>query len=394
MSRLARREGPLACVMGDIDLVRPLGLAGIACVVAAAPGDPARYSHFTLANLDYADPWEDESRMVDILLAFGAGQAERPVLYYETDGEMLLVSRHQSRLAEHFRFLVPGIELALDLVDKARFASVAERLSLPVPRTRRLEPSHPPSLAELDVSFPFILKPLTRRRRWGPLGAAAKVVAIESPEELERVWPRLEQAETDFLAQELIPGPETCIESYHAYVGASGDVLGEFTGRKIRTWPVGYGHSTALETSDAPDVAALGRTCVQRLGLVGPAKFDFKRDADGRLHLLEVNPRYNLWHHLGAVAGVNLPAIAFADLTGRALGPPVRARPGLVWCKPWHDVLAARASGMSVGRWLRWAWRSDAKRAVAWDDPWPLARALAHRAGQRLRGGGRRKPPV
>src|SRR5215470_19812901 len=40
--------------------------------------------------------------------------------------------------------------------------------------------------------------------------------------------------------------------------------------------------------------------------LTGVAKPDFKRAPDGRLLLLEINPRFNLWHHLGAVAGVNL----------------------------------------------------------------------------------------
>ena len=44
------------------------------------------------------------------------------------------------------------------------------------------------------------------------------------------------------------------------------------------------------------------------LGLRGVAKLDFKRTAAGELVLLEVNPRFNLWHLPGAVAGVNLPA--------------------------------------------------------------------------------------
>ena len=43
-----------------------------------------------------------------------------------------------------------------------------------------------------------------------------------------------------------------------------------------------------------------------RLGLKGLVKLDFKRADDETLHLLEVNPRFSLWHHLGAVAGVNL----------------------------------------------------------------------------------------
>jgi D-aspartate ligase len=46
-----------------------------------------------------------------------------------------------------------------------------------------------------------------------------------------------------------------------------------------------------------------------RLGVRGVAKLDIKRDDRGRLHLLEINPRSNLWHDPGAVAGVNLPAM-------------------------------------------------------------------------------------
>src|SRR2546428_7597212 len=43
------------------------------------------------------------------------------------------------------------------------------------------------------------------------------------------------------------------------YVDQRGDTVAEFTGRKLRTWPTSCGFSTALLTSDAPDVVAVGR---------------------------------------------------------------------------------------------------------------------------------------
>ncbi len=135
----------------------------------------------------------------------------------------------------------------------------------------------------------------------------------------------------DLLAQEMIPGPETKIESYHCYVDEKGTVVGEYTGRKIRTYPEALGHSTALTITNADDVAKLGRELVAKLNFSGVAKFDFKRAPDGQLHLLEVNPRYNLWHYVGAVAGVNLPALVYGDLLGlpgRRRSGPGPARPG------------------------------------------------------------------
>ena len=100
---------------------------------------------------------------------------------------------------------------------------------------------------------------------------------------------------------------------------------------------------------------------------------DFKRDAEGRLWLLEVNPRFNLWHHPGALAGVNLPALVWADAAGRRRPPSGPARPGVRWCHV-NDAAAARDAGIPLARWLAWAWRCDAKANFAWDDPVPVAR--------------------
>lgn len=287
-------RGPLACVIGDMDLVRPLGLAGIRCAVAGDRGSPAMYSRFTRAVVEWTDSWGSHA-LLERLMTFGASQLKRPVLYYQGDRDLLLVSRHREQLREVFRLVIPDAELIEDLVDKARFQVLAERLTLPVPASRPLllTESTPP---ELDLVFPLIVKPLTRAADTWDFAAGAKAVKIESRGHLQAVWPRLREAGTKVLAQELIPGPETMVESYHTYVDDRGELVGEFTGRKIRTHPRAYGHSTAVEITDQPDVMTLGRELVHRLGLRGVAKLDFKRDPAGCLRLLEINPRFTLWH--------------------------------------------------------------------------------------------------
>jgi len=141
-------------------------------------------------------------------------------------------------------------------------------------------------------------------------------------------------------------------------------------------------------------VTALGRELVRRLGLRGVAKLDFKRAPDGQLYLLEVNPRFTLWHHLGARAGVNIPALVYADLAGLPRGRVLQARAGVRWCKPWDDVAAARAAGVPFLRWLPWALGCEAKRVVAWDDPMPFVRAVLWRGMSRVfRSGAVTHPP-
>lgn len=376
---------PLACVLGDMDLVRPLGLAGIRCAVAVPPGAASRFSRFTQTAIDWANPWEQPDDMVEKLMQFGKAQAERPVLFFESDAELLMVSRHRDQLKSFFRFAIADQTLVEDLVDKERFQRLAERMRLPVPSARRLWPAESIP-TDVDMRYPIIVKPLTRRpQTWRAVVQAGKALRIENADELRRVWPQLAASGLDLIAQELIPGPETCIESYHVYVNATDEIVGEFTGRKIRTYPRDYGDSTALETTDATDVAVLGRALVRRLHLRGVAKFDFKRAPDGTLYLLEINPRFNLWHHLGAVAGVNLPALVYADLVGERMTSPGTARAGLRWCRMWQDARAARQTQLSIGRWLRWTLSCEAKRLLAWDDPMPFAGAVLWRVMDGIR---------
>jgi len=375
----------LACVLGDADLLRALGLAGIPCAVAAQPGDPARYSRFARVVLEWADAWDRPEALLESLERFGAAQATPPVLFYEEDRELLVVSRNRERLRRHYRFVVPAAELVEDLVDKGRFQALAQRLDLPVPAARVLDPCADPVPQDLSLPFPVVLKPLVRRGdRWTPIAGGAKALHIDSPATLASLWPRLAEAGITVLLQQLIAGPETSIESYHVYVDEPGNTVGEFTGRKIRTWPTSHGDSTALVTTDAPDVMALGRDLVRRLNLRGVAKFDFKRAPDGRLYLLEVNPRFTLWHHLGARAGVNVPALVYADLVGQPRAERRQARAGVRWCKPWDDVAAARAAGISFLRWLPWALGCEAMRVVAWDDPMPFVRGTLWRIMSRV----------
>lgn len=369
---------PMACVMGDMNLVRPLGLAGVSCAVVVPPGDPTTYSRFVRAVL----PWESFSKnldgLADMLLRFGTAQQEPPVLFFEEDSHLLFVSRYRERLGQAFRFIVPEVSLVEDLVDKARFQILAERLSLPVPASRRIRPCPGSAPVSLDLRFPVVIKPLRRRSPWEQIEGSAKAIEVATEKALRELWPHLANNEMDLLVQEMIPGPESRIESYHVYVDHWGEIAGEFTGRKIRTYPQSCGHSTALETTDAADVASLGRTLVQKLDLRGVAKFDFKRDPDGALHLLEVNPRFNLWHVLGARAGVNIPALVYADLTGQPRPLPAKAHPGVRWCTLPSDLIAARSIGVSMRSWLPWVIRCETISHMNWDDP-VLLRVVWHR---------------
>jgi predicted ATP-grasp superfamily ATP-dependent carboligase len=193
---------------------------------------------------------------------------------------------------------------------------------------------------------------------------------IRSASEMDALRAVIESYDADFVIQEAIDGGEEYIESYHAYLRPGGEVMGEFTGRKIRTAPRLYGFSTYVEITDDDEVHRLGRAILERIGFSGVAKIDFKRDPrTRRLYLLEINPRFNLWHHAGAAAGVSIPALVYRDCiepgSARAVG---RARAGVRWVNAHADWQAFEGS---YARWLAEMLRADVNESFMLRDPLP-----------------------
>jgi D-aspartate ligase len=370
---------PMALVLGArvIEVVRSLAMEDIPVGVVTPTGDPARWSRYArnVMTWDWMLPPErHDEALADRLVEFGLQQPSPPVLMYCSDQSMVFVSQHRKRLAEGFRFVVPEARLVEAMEDKAQFAALARERGLPVPPTVVLDQHRigPPDEL-LDLDLPIIIKPTARDHTWRTAaGSSTKAVRIESKEELLEFWPRLHGLSKPAVAQESIPGPETAVVSYHVYVDDDGEVAGEFTGRKIRTIPIEYGHTSSLTITDDPEVTRLGREVCKALDLRGVAKIDFKYGPDGWLYLFEINARLTLWAHPGARAGVNLAAIMYADLTGTPRPQLRTSRRCLDWVHP-KDVLAARAHGVPLTAWLLWLLRANPVKGVwRWDDPGPL----------------------
>lgn len=365
---------------GAVEVIRSLQLAGIPTAVVSTPSDPSKHSAY--AQSVFTWDWSQEldahdEALADRLVAWALTQPHAPVIFYSSDQALIFVSRHRERLARGFRFAIPDADLVEAMADKGLFSALAERLSLPVPATKLIPPAQAaagvPDLS--DLGYPLIIKPERRDRSWRDVkdtdAIKVKALVVESEERLREMWPSVATLGHTLLAQRFVRGPESEIESYHVYADETGEIIAEFTGKKIRTYPVSCGFTTALSITDVPDVLNMGRKLVEQLDLRGIAKFDFKRSPDGELLLFEINARTSLWNHPGARAGVNIPAAVYADLTGRRR-PALAAHPRpITWVHP-KDILAARASGESMRSWVWFAMRSKAKAFWNWRDPGPF----------------------
>jgi predicted ATP-grasp superfamily ATP-dependent carboligase len=175
--------------------------------------------------------------------------------------------------------------------------------------------------------------------------------------------------------QEYVPGGDDAIWSFHGFAAPGGEVLASFVGRKIRTYPALTGDSSYLRLARDEGLEALGRGISARLGLAGIFKMDFKRAPDGRCRLLEINTRFNLWHYLGAVNGVNLPEVAFNYLTSGKRPEELTARSRYRWLSLREDWRAHKEGQVSLVDWLHsLAYMPKVYEMFAWTDPMPFVR--------------------
>src|SRR5690606_32439765 len=144
-------------------------------------------------------------------------------------------------------------------------------------------------------------------------------------------------------------------------------------------YPPRFGSGALVAAEAAPDAVELATRIVETLALPGICNVELKRDArDGRLKLMEIDPRLWLWHDLGRVAGGDLAWTYYRLLAGRAPSPHLSQREDVKWV---HELRApaaawaARRSGERTWRGLAADFRGIRCRALwAWDDPLPLWR--------------------
>ena len=153
------------------------------------------------------------------------------------------------------------------------------------------------------------------------------------------------------------------------------------TVRKLRQSPPGFGVARVAEVvADRPGLADQTAALLAKIGFTGMAAAEFKLDArDGSYRFIEVNGRSVIYNALLRRAGLDMAAMAVADLEGG----PVSARPE-GWNGVWVNLLAdlgyslidREADPIGLGEfaapYLRpvleasWSWRDPAPFAVQW----------------------------
>jgi hypothetical protein len=252
---------------------------------------------------------------------------EAPDLVVPTCEEVFFLAAVRDLRGVGIPLFAPHFDLLAKVHNKADFAELATGLGADPPLTLRCQCSEDLSRLQAPTQS-LVFKPV-----WSRFGSRVLI----RPSEAEVAKLRPTQADP-WVAQSYLPGEE--ISAYA--VGLEGRLLAFQSYRP--TYRVGQGAGVAFEAVDVPAARCFVSGLISRLNWTGQISFDFRRDEEGDLHVIECNPRTTSGvHYFGPGDGLARSfldgAVTQASFAGAMTLPLAMLAYGLPYA--WHrDGLA------------------------------------------------------
>lgn len=356
-----------------LGIARSLGRHGIPVCVIDDETSIARVSRF-VRDVVRVGSLRTEAALLDALALARRRLGLRGwVLYPTREENVAAIAANRTRLLHDFRVPTPGLGTIRHVWDKRETYRLAERLSVPIPRT--WFPRHEGDLSAVDAEGPFAVKPAIKEHFF--YHTRAKAWRADDRAQLASIFRRAAQIAGDgeVIVQEMIPGGGQEQYAYCAFF-RGGRAAASMTVRRRRQHPSDFGRaSTYVETIDLPQLAGPSVRFLQSIGYYGLVELEYKRDPrDGAYKLLDVNARTWGYHTLGWSAGVDFPYLLFLDQMGAPV-TEVHARPGIRWIRLATDLPNAvrdmRRSTLRPGDYLRSLRGIDTEAVFSLRDPLP-----------------------
>ncbi len=266
-------------------------------------------------------------RATDAYLARLEELLETPVgvLLASHDGTIALLRQHRARLEQKVRLALASEPALAIAVNKERTLAVARRLGIVVPPSVVVRSVDELPTALREVGLPAVIKP-TESWLWDERGGArvASQVVV-TPDEAQRAVAKLTGSGGVTLCQRLLSGRREAVSLLYA----NGVVHARFAQWEKRTNPPLGGEGVLRQAiAVPPDVGSHAQRLVREIDLEGYSQVEFRRDAAGVPHLMEINPRLSASVELAVRSGVDFPYLLHQWASGAPVDTVERYRVG------------------------------------------------------------------
>ena len=366
----------LGLLHAGLAVTRSLGRAGVPVIgIAWNPHDFGLKSRYLRRK--HLVRRGDDRAVLDAIRAEG----ERAVLFPDRDEHVEWLLDHWNTVNAVADLPLPhDAEAARRLRRKDLLPAVAAEAEVPSPATVLADGDA--AVRDANLRAPLVVKAIEGQEF--ALAFGHKAVVAEDVDDALRVAREARERGFHTIVQEVVPDSHERVYSLLTYVARDGRPLVTVVGRKVRQGPLRFGTSAVFEVDYEPRVLDQGLRLLQAAGYTGIAHIEFAEDPrDGEFRVLEVNTRLPVWAALAANRHLDLPRIAYDDLTGREVVPLPPFQGVLTWIYLAKDVyvslqMARRRELGPRGFLADYLRRPKARAVFARDDPWPAVASLAY----------------
>jgi D-aspartate ligase len=307
-------------------LMRSLSRRGLEVhAIDSRPNEPVFRTAYGTAHL-CPDSDRQPREWLDFMIALSGRIGRKPILISSNDQFVTAIATHAEALDPWFTFCKSGLGAQALLATKQKQYEMAADLGMPVPRTRYVETPEDIRDFARTAKFPAILKPL-HFREWKKIPSShplyeKKLIVVSGAEELETQYSIAAGINPQMVVQEMIEGPDTAKLVYLSCYDRNSRRIASCMMREIRTQPINFGSATAVEPVEDPETDQLCDEFLRKLQYFGLCEIELKRDSrDGRVKMIEANPRFSATSDAAVYAGVDLGWIHYLDLAGETVTP-------------------------------------------------------------------------
>jgi predicted ATP-grasp superfamily ATP-dependent carboligase len=301
---------------------RGLASAGYGvCAVARHRPAAGHWSRSCAERVLSPDPRESVRAFVDALHELLAG-GRYAALIPGSDASLLAISQHRHRFERSTRLGLPSRDAVWRSVDKILLIDVAAEVGLPAPASRACADRADAGMAAAELGYPVLLKPA---RSFSPVDGRLRQQGVALVVDEQALAQSVKAFTPPFIVQRFErAGFLSCTG-----VMADGRLLALTASRVLRLWPPAAGMHTYSQTVRIPrGLARRVHALLAGLEWQGIFQLQLLEHPDGRLSVIDLNPRVFASLTLDTSAGANLAAIWCDWLLGCDRSP-VTARPGV-----------------------------------------------------------------
>lgn len=295
------------CYPSTVGIIRYLAKSGLV-PYAISPNKRALASYSKYCKKCFLSPFPSEERNYISFIKNLIEQNDIDMLMPVGYQNCYLSSKYQDELKKIVRLEIPDIKSMEIALNKKKTYELSHNIGVPYPKT-----VYPHEISEIEyladqIGYPLIIK--------GLFEAGKNIVSyVENKSELEKEYVKMCK-ENGFnsgnlpMLQEYIPGQKTDFVTINLLY-QKGTCKRIFLQRRVRNLKA-LGTATCCDCNISPNVSEQmkvnAKSLLNALHWNGVACIEFKRDPrDGKVKLIEINPKFWASTEMSLIAGVNFP---------------------------------------------------------------------------------------